>query len=236
MKLLTCVFITGHMILLAACTHQPAVTDDMPDDGSGSGSGISCNADTVYFEKDILPLITSSCAYAGCHNVGSHKDGVVLDNYANIIKTGEIKAFNPGDSELFEVITDSDPKDVMPPPPAAKLTAAQIALIQKWILQGAKNNRCDESGTACNTDNVSYSGFIKPSLASCISCHTSGNAGGGVLLNTYAGFRSAALNGKLFGAVSWSPGYKSMPQGGVKLPDCSLKKIKSWVDAGAPEN
>lgn len=210
------------------------INPPLPDDGSGSG--IPCNADTVYFERDILPLITSSCAYAGCHNAASKKDGVILDNYTNIIKTGKVKAFNPGDSELFEVITETDPKDVMPPPPASKLTSTQIALIEKWIRQGAKNNRCDEDGSACNTNNVSYTNYVKPAIASCVTCHKTGNASGGVTLDTYASTKAAALNGKLHGSISWSPGFKAMPQGGSKLPDCTIKKIKSWVDAGAPEN
>jgi hypothetical protein len=69
-----------------------------------------------------------------------------------------------------------------------------------------------------------------------VTCHKSGNASGGISLDTYAGTKAAALNGKLYGSISWSPGFKAMPQGGTKLPDCTLKKIKSWVDAGAPEN
>jgi hypothetical protein len=40
----------------------------------------------------------------------------------------------------------------------------------------------------------------------------------------------------LYGALSWAAGYKTMPQGGSKLSDCQLAKIKSWVDAGAPQN
>ena len=199
-------------------------------------TGIKCNIDSVYFEKEILPLITANCAYSGCHNADTAAEGIKLDNYANIVKYGKIKPFNTSKSELYEVITETDQKDVMPPPPAAKLTGAQIALIAKWIGQGAKNNTCNEQPGGCNTDNVSFSAYVKPALASCTTCHKTGNAGGGINLDAYAGFKSAAESGKLYGALSWSSGFMAMPQGGTKLPDCNLNKIKSWIDAGAINN
>ena len=46
----------------------------------------------------------------------------------------------------------------------------------------------------------------------------------------------AAISGKLYGALSWSNGFMAMPQGGSKLPDCNINKIKSWIDAGAANN
>lgn len=88
----------------------------------------------------------------------------------------------------------------MPPPPAAKLSVAQIALISKWIGQGAKNNTCNDQPGGCSTDNVSFSTYVKPALASCTTCHKTGNAGGGINLDSYAGFKSAAISGKLYGA------------------------------------
>lgn len=102
-------------------------------------TGIKCNADTVYFEKEILPIITANCAYSGCHNTVTAADGIKLDNYANIIKYGKIKPFNVSKSELYEVITDTDQKKyVMPPPPAAKLSVAQIASFQSGSVRVLK--------------------------------------------------------------------------------------------------
>jgi cytochrome c553 len=199
-------------------------------------TGIKCNVDTVYFENYILPIISASCAYTGCHNAATAADGVKLDNYANIIKTGKIKAFNPGGSELYKVIVATNSKDVMPPPPAARLTAEQISMISKWISQGAKNNKCTENAGDCKTENISFSTYIKPVLASCTSCHKTGNAGGGINLDSYQGVKVAALSGRLYGSIAWSQGYLAMPQGGSKLGDCTIKKIKSWIDAGAPNN
>ena len=198
------------------------------------GEGIPCSADTVYFTNDILPILTSNCAFSGCHNQQSHAEGVVLDNYNQIINTGEVRAGKPNNSELYEVITSTKASKVMPPPPAPKLSAEQIAKIQKWILQGAKNNQCNTGG--CDTLNVSFSAFVKPALAGCLACHNATTANGGIRLDTYSGIKAVAVNGRLYGSISWSQGYIPMPTGGIKLDDCRIKKIKSWIDVGSPEN
>lgn len=201
-----------------------------------TSTGTPCDPNIVYFERDILPILTTNCAFAGCHNAASAADGVKLDNYQNVINTAKVKPFNPNASELYEVITDSDPKDVMPPPPATKLTQEQISIIAKWINQGAKNEMCDFNSEPCNITNVSYNTFVKPTLAACTTCHKTGNVGGGINLDSYAGMKSAAESGRLYGALSWASGYMAMPQGGSKLSECQLSKIKSWIDAGAPQN
>lgn len=199
-------------------------------------TGVPCNPNIVYFEKDVLPILTANCAYSGCHNATSAKDGIILDSYNNVIKTGKIKVGSPSGSKIFEVITETDPKDIMPQLPAAKLNSEQIQTIEKWINQGAKNELCDENPGGCNTDNVSFSNYVRPALASCIACHKSGNTGGGLNLESYEGMKSAAVSGRLFGAIAWSNGYKPMPQGGSKIPECTINKIKSWIDAGSPDN
>jgi mono/diheme cytochrome c family protein len=201
-----------------------------------TATGTPCDPAVVYFEKDVLPILTSNCAYSGCHNAASAKDGIVLDNYANVIRTGKIKVGNPNKSELYEVITETDLKDVMPPPPSPKLSNEQIQTIAKWITQGAKNEKCDENPSGCMTDNISYASYVRPALAACTTCHKTGNAGGNINLDSYAGVKSAAESGRLYGAISWANGYKVMPQGGSQIPDCTIKKIKSWIDAGSPNN
>lgn len=195
-----------------------------------------CNPEIVYFETDVLPILSANCAYSGCHNAASYKDGVILDSYTNVINTGKVKANNLSGSKLYESITDNDPDDIMPPPPATALTTLQINTIAKWIQQGAKNEICDQTGQPCNTDNVSYNTYVKPTLASCTSCHKTGNASGGINLDSYAGVKSAALSGHLYGSINWGAGFSPMPQGGNKLSDCTILKVKSWVDAGAPQN
>jgi len=99
-----------------------------------------------------------------------------------------------------KVIVETDPDKRMPPPPRSPLTAAQIAKIQKWINQGAKNNSCVGS---CDTTQFTYAAVIKPIMDNkCAGCHKAGNLGGNVDVSSYNGTKVVALNGKLLGSIS----------------------------------
>ncbi len=228
------------MFALSSCKHQPQVlpTDlnggnENPGGGTGGG-GNNCDPNVVYFEQQILPIIVSNCAKSGCHNSIDHEDDIVLNSYSSIMSDGEISAGDPGNSELYEVITESDPDDIMPPPPHSPLTSAQITLIRTWIQQGAQNNSCQNT---CDTINITYNGSIVPILQnSCIGCHSGGTPSGNISLNTYSGVFTQATNGNLFGSVNHSTGFEAMPKGGNKLSTCQIDMIRIWIDAGAPNN
>jgi cytochrome c551/c552 len=70
----------------------------------------------------------------------------------------------------------------------------------------------------------------------CVGCHSGGVPSGGVTLENYAGVKAAITSGRLFGAVNHDPGFAPMPQGGSKMSSCDIKKVKAWIDAGAPNN
>ena len=123
----------------------------------------------------------------------------------------------------------------MPQPPAAPMTDTQLALIAKWIGQGAIENSCLYSG--CDTTNVKYSTHIKPLIENtCQGCHSGASPGGGIDLATYSGIKTIADNGKLFGSVSQLSGFSAMPKNGNKLTDCQINMINIWISQGAPEN
>jgi cytochrome c5 len=125
----------------------------------------------------------------------------------------------------------------MPPSPAQRLTADQIAIVSKWILQGAKDLTCDENAGSCDTTAVSYSTFISPIISTyCLGCHSGGSPSGNLKLTSYSDVHAIALNGKLVGSMSWANGYKAMPQGTAKLSDCKINKFKAWINHGAPNN
>lgn len=85
---------------------------------------------------------------------------------------------------------------------------------------------------ACDTTNVTYSGTIAPILSNnCNSCHSGGTPSGGVRTDTYEGVSVIAASGRLYGATNEG----TMPPSG-KMDDCTIGKIKAWVDAGAPNN
>jgi hypothetical protein len=89
----------------------------------------------------------------------------------------------------------------------------------------------------CDTVNMMYSTDIKPILqANCYSCHSSGNAEGGVTLDSYESVKNVADNGNLIGVITHAAGYPPMPQGGAKLSDCDINKIKDWINNGASNN
>jgi hypothetical protein len=68
-----------------------------------------------------------------------------------------------------------------------------------------------------------------------VGCHKPGSLGGGIDLSTYNAIKDQVDNGKLYGSVTHSTGYKPMPQGG-KLSDCEITQISNWIDAGALNN
>ncbi|MDD2963961.1 MAG: cytochrome c [Bacteroidales bacterium] len=89
----------------------------------------------------------------------------------------------------------------------------------------------------CDLTSVTYQSTIAPIMASsCNGCHSGAGASAGVVTNTYEGLKTIALNGKLYGSVSHASGYSAMPKNGNKLSACNIEKIKTWVDAGAPNN
>ena len=89
----------------------------------------------------------------------------------------------------------------------------------------------------CDTVNMTYSGDVKPILqANCYSCHGSGNAQGGVALDNYDGVKDQVEDGNLIGVITHAAGYPPMPQGGAKLSDCDINKIKDWINRGASNN
>lgn len=234
--------LSGSFWASPGCVHDP-LTPQSPGDTTGLpvdtlpvSTGRPCSPDTVYFEKQILPILVSHCAQSGCHDPASRADGVVLTSYAQVIQTGGIRPGNPADSEIFEALTDSDPDKRMPPPPATALPAADIALIETWIRQGAKNLACIETAP-CDTALVSYQQQVLPILQlNCIACHTGPNAGAGIQLNNYQRISAEALSGRLGGVISHEPGYEPMPPSGTKLADCDILKIKTWAARGAPNN
>lgn len=224
------------LALTISCKHQiPGQTDPGTGGGNTNPPATStCSPDTAYFQQQVLPIFVSNCSVSGCHDAGSHQEGLVLTSYQGIM-AGGIRPGNPGNSKIYKVMVDTDPDDRMPRPPRNPLPQEQIDIIRKWIQQGAKNNSCVNS--VCDTANVTFSLSVKPIISGkCQGCHSSSNPGGGYDLTVYAGIKARVNDGKLWGAVNHIAGYSPMPKNGNKLSTCELAKIKKWIDAGAPNN
>jgi len=84
---------------------------------------------------------------------------------------------------------------------------------------------------------VSYDTDIVPIIQkNCASCHSTGSNVSGILLETHDELKPWAQNGFLYGTTSQASGYPAMPQGTVKLDDCTIATLKKWIDDGAPNN
>lgn len=218
------------IFLLPACTHELPLDVHQSTPDPPVLTDIPCSADTVYFINEIRPLIISSCAIAGCHDAITHEEGLNLTTYDNIMRL--VVKRNSGESKLYKVITARG-EDIMPPPPHSPLTPEQTSSIKKWIDQGAFNNSCN----SCDSSNILYSTGIMPLLKNqCTGCHNSTNAGGNIDLTSFPRVKEIALNGVLLGSLEWKSGYKPMPQGGAKLSECDINRIKKWINAGALNN
>ncbi|MGZ5245417.1 MAG: c-type cytochrome domain-containing protein [Bacteroidia bacterium] len=232
-------FVFGTLFMFTFCKHEPAIRPGTTSDNNNNAGNAEnpCNPDSVYFENDIMPILRSNCSMKDCHGNGSAKEGVDLTTYNSIMNTADVRPGNPNGSDLYEVLLEEDAEKRMPQPPVAPLSAEQIAMIRKWIQQGAKNNICN----SCDTNQVSYANTLAPIFAkNCNGCHNDNLANGNVKLHNYDQVKIVAQNGKLVGSITHATGYTPMPQsyppGSVKLPDCTINKIKIWVAAGAPNN
>jgi len=235
------VLLVSALLLSYSYKHEPEIVGTLlPGDTAGNrnkngnNNSTSCSKDTVYFIQQVLPIFQSSCAMSGCHDAATHKEGIKLDTYSNILSTGGIKVSNPTDSKIYRVMVKSG-GERMPPSPAAPMTNSQLTTISKWIGQGAKNNSCIESG--CDTTNVKYSTHIKPLIQNaCQGCHSGAIPDGGINLASYLGVKAIAGNGKFFGSICHIATYCAMPENGNKLTDCQINMVKIWINHGAPEN
>jgi cytochrome c5 len=232
----------GTLLLLAvvSCVHDsslptptPNPNDTIPVDTTPIDTGVNtCSPDTVYFQRDVLPILVSNCAMSGCHDDITHEDGIRLTSYANVTQTGKVTPGNAANSKLYKVLIDSDPDDRMPPVPNTALTVDQIVTIQKWINQGAKDLTCT---SGCDTTAVAYTTRVQPFLTTyCVGCHSGAGASGGVKLTTYAEAQAVAQSGALYGAISGTGGFVKMPPSGT-ISACSQHMIKAWVNQGTPQ-
>jgi hypothetical protein len=223
------------LLFIYSCKHTAGEVIDNTGGGSGGGnSSTPCDPTKIYFQQQVLPILVSNCAMSGCHDDASHQEGVVLTSYQKVMAPADVTAGNPGGSDLYKVLIDSDPGDRMPRPPQNPLTAQQIQIIKSWIEQGAKDLVC---ASMCDSSIFTFSGAIQPIIQNkCQGCHSGTNAQGGIDLSNYTLLKAKVNDGKLWGSINQLPGYSAMPKNGAKLSDCEIKQFEKWIAAGALNN
>jgi mono/diheme cytochrome c family protein len=91
------------------------------------------------------------------------------------------------------------------------------------------------SGAGCDTNKaITYTADIKAIFqANCAGCHTGTGSSSGIDLLSYNGAKNIA--NKLVGSVTWDGTTSNMPKNSPKINDCSIAKIKKWVNTGTAE-
>jgi len=217
---LTILYIPIIIMLISSCQHEAIWK---PTSNSGK---------EVCFETEILPIVVSSCALPNCHAAGSEER--TLNSYESLMASGYIKKEEASKSKIIKVLSHSDSDERMPPPPNPAWSAERIQLMLDWIEQGAKNTT--NCGPACDTTSFTYTKVKGIIDQYCSGCHLSYSTGGGILLDSYSNIKAQAQSGKLSGSIRRLSGFKPMPQGGNQLPECTIRVIEKWIDAGMPEN
>ncbi len=96
----------------------------------------------VSFYKHIRPIFQAQCN--GCHQPAKKKGDYIMTDFAALLKGGEEgSAVVPGkaaESNLLKLIKPDDKGKAEMPQKADPLHATQIALIERWINEGAKDD------------------------------------------------------------------------------------------------
>jgi len=125
-KLILLLSLIGAIILLTACGAQ----------AQGSGQS-SVTLGPVSFAKDVLPIMQTRCVK--CHGGENTNRGLDLKSYSGLmagsINGSVIVAGDPTSSKLFQLVDQG-----RMPKSGGKLSADQIAILKKWIQDGAQNN------------------------------------------------------------------------------------------------
>jgi hypothetical protein len=109
------------LFLISSCTQDPANYESF---------------DPVCFNTQVLPLLQTSCGISGCHD--GTEGGFLSADYNSIMES--VKPNDPRGSKLYNIITDINNDEMMPPD--QPLTQLQRNIIQIWIGQGAQETIC----------------------------------------------------------------------------------------------
>ena len=96
-------------------------------------------AAAVDFETEIKPILSKRCLE--CHGPEKQKSSFRVDGRQALLAGGDsgkpaVVAGDPAKSHLMLVLRTNDP-DISMPPKGDRLSAAQLALLEQWITEGA---------------------------------------------------------------------------------------------------
>jgi len=111
-----------------------------------SGTAIADDA-PISFKNQIAPILVEKCQ--ACHGASEPKGGFQIGTFALLQKAGDsesppIVIGKPDESEIYSLISTDDADSRMPKE-ADPLTGEQVALVKRWIAEGAKFDGPDPS-------------------------------------------------------------------------------------------
>jgi hypothetical protein len=240
-NIFTLALVVGLLFALTtpSCTHDPFLVNpiDTMDTIMPPDTSEVCHPDSIYFRKDVLPIVLSSCGMGLCHDSESKQGGVEITSYGTLIASGIVEPFDPNGSLMYIRMAGMAPPLVMPPSPRGPISDTNILVIRRWIEQGALNLDCPDDTTCVINAPVSFEFDVFPVIDKyCKGCHSGKNPWAGLFLRDYEEVKVIADSGKLVGVISHDTGFPQMPMNQSRLLQCDIDKIRMWVDEGAPDN
>src|SRR5262245_42169781 len=97
----------------------------------------------VSFYRDVRPIIQLHCQ--GCHQPAKAQGGYVMTAHKELMAAGDLGQPNvvpgkPESSMLLKQVTPQDGKPAAMPKGKDPLAEAQVALIRRWIAEGARDD------------------------------------------------------------------------------------------------
>ncbi len=98
----------------------------------------------VIFNRDVRPILGEYCFHCHGPDPGSRKEGIRFDRAEGFFAPRDkaeptVVKGHPEKSLLYERVSSTDKDEIMPPPKEHKtMKPAEIAMLKKWIEQGAE--------------------------------------------------------------------------------------------------
>ena len=99
-------------------------------------SSVGGAEERVDFETQVGPILAEHCIR--CHSPGNRKGDISLATPVDLRSNEHVVAGNPDGSYLLQLVTSQDDARPEMPKDAASLSEGHVALLRRWILEGAE--------------------------------------------------------------------------------------------------
>ena len=124
-------------------------------------------AEPVDYARDVKPILAAHCV--SCHGPKQQKSELRLDLYARVKQGGNsgpaVVPNKSAESRLIQAVTGSNP-DVAKMPPKGAVPPAEIAVLKRWIDEGARGPAMEDAvgGGAVASTHWSFQPVKRPPL------------------------------------------------------------------------